>query len=134
MPATLIRNFAKRSDKPESEVERLWTKTKTLVRDQYGIDKPGEDASEDERSKYYALRVGILKRMLKLESDEQIAKALTELDLGDIASYFLGSGQKQLACAAKQCANNNRKGKCNLPTDAVSIDRNWECGSYARRS
>jgi hypothetical protein len=55
VPASLIRSFANRYNKSTEEVEKLWTKAKFIAKD-----------SDMEDNYKYA--VGILKRMLKLET------------------------------------------------------------------
>lgn len=62
MPNNIIKSFSDKSGKSEQEVERLWDKAKGLVKDQY----PNVAADSD---RYYSLVTGILKSMLKMESN-----------------------------------------------------------------
>jgi len=69
MPASMIPSFAKRSGKSEKEVEKLWHKAKGLAADQGHTEE-------------YDYIVGILKRMLRLNEDEQLEEsAQIKLDL-----------------------------------------------------
>ena len=64
MPAPIIKKYADETGKSESEVERLWKETEKLVNDQY-------PNVEKESDRWYALRVGILKTMLKIDQKEE---------------------------------------------------------------
>ena len=59
MPNNIVKSFAKKTGRPESEIEELWDKALDLAKKR-GIPKKSED--------FYAFIVGILKRMLKMES------------------------------------------------------------------
>ncbi len=62
MPSPLVKKFADETGKSVSEVEKLWKKAKEVVEKEYpDVDK------EDNR--FYALVVGVLKNMLKLEEN-----------------------------------------------------------------
>ena len=59
MPSPIIKSFAKKTDKTESEVEKLWKKAEDIVKKEYDKDKDDDS--------FYPIVVGILKRMLKIE-------------------------------------------------------------------
>ena len=61
MPSPLIKSFSDKSGKSEKEVEKLYKDAEDIVKDRY------KDV-EKESDRYYALVVGILKNMLKIES------------------------------------------------------------------
>jgi len=60
MPSDIVKSFAEKSGKSVQEVEALWNKAKEIVIEQ-GI-------SEDDKS-FYKILVGILKKMLKVETE-----------------------------------------------------------------
>lgn len=130
MPSALTRNFAARSGRPESEVERMWERTATLVTDQYGIREPKDDAQDEVKEAYYGLRLRALCTMLNLNESE----ALDEVGMSDVVSFLLGaSSGGALKCSAKLCANHGGKKLCALKVSEVSINRNWECNNYERK-
>jgi hypothetical protein len=57
-PANIIKSFAQDSGKSEEEVEKLWKEAK-------------EAADKADTDDYYAYAVGVLKKMLKLESKQR---------------------------------------------------------------
>jgi len=59
MPANIIKPFADKSGKSEEEVERLWKKAKQIAVD---------DGRAEEDENFYPYVVGILKKMLNIES------------------------------------------------------------------
>lgn len=61
MPSSVVVSFAKKTGKPESEIEKLWDNTKELVKKDY----PDVEVDSDN---YFQLVTGILKKRLKLES------------------------------------------------------------------
>ena len=61
MPAPLVKSFSDKSGKSEKEVEELYKDAEEIVKDRYSN-------VEKESDRYYALVVGILKNMLKIES------------------------------------------------------------------
>jgi|TARA_R100000278_G_scaffold113048_1_gene91065 hypothetical protein len=61
MPSPLIKSFSDKSGKSEKEVEELYKDAEEIVKDRYSN-------VEKESDRYYALVVGILKNMLKIES------------------------------------------------------------------
>lgn len=64
MPNNIVKSFAKKTGKSESEVERLWNKAEGIVKKDY------KDV-EKESDKYYQITTGILKNMLSLEGNEE---------------------------------------------------------------
>ena len=68
MPANIVKSFANKTGKSETEVETLWNKAK-------------EQAKEQGHSEEYDYIVGILKRMLKL--NESFRTLLERLNQGN---------------------------------------------------
>lgn len=68
MPAELVKSFAKKVGKSTKEVEKLWDKAKAIVAKEY------PDVEKD-TSQYYALVVGVLKKMVGLKES-----AIVEMD------------------------------------------------------
>lgn len=64
-PAGIIHSLALKSGKSDTEVEKMWSKAKDLVKEK-------EHKSEDDNG-YYALVVGYLKNMLGIKPDENAA-------------------------------------------------------------
>lgn len=60
MPSGIIKSFAQRSGKSVGEVERLWDVAKNAAKKKLGTDSG---------DRFYALTTGILKNILKLETD-----------------------------------------------------------------
>ena len=52
MPSNIVKSFAKKTDKTETEVEKLWDKAKEIAKKEY-------DKAEDDDS-FYPIVVGIL--------------------------------------------------------------------------
>lgn len=63
MPNNIVKSFADKSGKSETEVEKLWNKAEEIVKDKY-------DLTPDDEDKYYSLVTGVLKKMLKLVDEE----------------------------------------------------------------
>lgn len=63
MPAAMVKSFAQKTGLSVSDVEKKWEKSKELVKKEYPKIKENSD-------RFFALTVGILKRMLKMK--EQI--------------------------------------------------------------
>jgi hypothetical protein len=79
MPNVIIKSFAKKTDKSEKEVERLWDKSKKIVADQYDNVDPDSD-------QFYALTTGILKKMLSIKEskfDNIVYTILEKVDNGE---------------------------------------------------
>ena len=72
MPSNTVKSFAKRSGKSIETIERYWDEAQIVVKKQYS------DAPVDS-DRYYALVVGIVKRMLGIE-DMKVEKLETKLD------------------------------------------------------
>ena len=72
MPSNIVDSYAKKTNKPKKEIERLWSKAKGIVEKQYPDVDP-------ESSQYYALTVGILKKMLTVkESIRRLVRNIIE--------------------------------------------------------
>jgi hypothetical protein len=77
MPAAQIKSFAQRSRKSKKEIEELWEKAKNIAE---------EEGFSREDSRFYMYAVGVLKRILNLEStmlDQWDTKEETEKPEGD---------------------------------------------------
>lgn len=62
MPADLVKSFAKKTGKSVEDIEKMWKDVKV------SLVKQGEDKAKDD---FYGKLVGIMKKNLKLESDEE---------------------------------------------------------------
>jgi hypothetical protein len=62
MPNNIVKSFADKTGKDESEVEKLWNKAEEIVKDEYNIE-PSVD-------KFYPLVTGVLKKMLKIDESK----------------------------------------------------------------
>ncbi len=92
MPSPLIKSFSDKSGKSEKEVEELYKDAEDIVKDRY------KDV-EKESDRYYALVVGILKNMLKIESFtdffyETITEKKFSYNDGEKSNYFKYSPPK----------------------------------------
>ena len=63
MPSNAIKSFAEKSGKSKGEVERLYQKSKDIVRKEY--PRTPEDSEE-----FYQLVIGILKKIIKLQDED----------------------------------------------------------------
>ena len=81
MPSPLIKSFSDKSGKSEKEVEELYKDAEDIVKDRY------KDV-EKESDRYYALVVGILKNMLKIESFKEFYENNSWIDSGLSNEYF----------------------------------------------
>lgn len=75
MPANIVKSFAKKSGESEERVEELWNKAKKLVKDEYDIPEDSD--------RFYQLVVGILKKMLKIKTEEP---SITTTTAGNVSS------------------------------------------------
>jgi len=69
MPSNIIKSFAKKTNKSEAEVEKLWDKAKILAK-----DTAKKDNIEIDSGRYYAIVTGILKKMLKIDENINISE------------------------------------------------------------
>ncbi len=76
MPSSIVTSFAKRSGKPEDEVEELWKKAK----EQVAKDFPEVEKDSD---RFFKIVTGLLKKMLKLE--QAILPTTTTADIATFA-------------------------------------------------
>jgi hypothetical protein len=100
MPNPTIKSFAKKTNKSEKEVERLWDKSKKIVTDQYDDVEPNSD-------KFYALTTGILKKMLSIKEnkfDNIVYTILEKVDTGE-DPVKVPSNYKKLKGMKKQLFN-----------------------------
>lgn len=124
MPASSIPAFAKKSDKSESKVEKLWHKAKGIAKEQ-GL-KIGK--SKESKAKFYSYVTGILKKMLSItesEVQEQFGHLMTEMltsaDLSaaidwdetpsDVKDSHTGEKSKLPIHHSKKMKNKNKKKK-----------------------
>ena len=68
MPANIVKSFAMKSGKSEKEIERLWDKAISIAK---------EDGRKEDDENFYPFVVGILKKMLKMETEESQATITT---------------------------------------------------------
>jgi len=79
MPSSIIKSFANKTGKSESEVEKLWDKAKSIAKEEY----PKISVDSD---RYFSIVTGILKKMLKIDEGVEMKNELKEATLsGDIA-------------------------------------------------
>lgn len=64
MPNALVTSFAGKSGESVKNVEKLWSKSVEIAKDQYNLT--------DKSKKFYPTVVGILKKMLKMDESEGI--------------------------------------------------------------
>lgn len=77
MPNAIIKHFSDKSNKSVEEVEKLWNEAKKIAKKEYPDVKITDD-------KYYAIVVGILKKMLGFNEDVNPANpAITTSTMGD---------------------------------------------------
>tara|TARA_R110001592_G_scaffold329779_2_gene611698 strand:+ start:159 stop:503 length:345 start_codon:yes stop_codon:yes gene_type:complete len=63
MPNNIVKSFADKSGKNTKEVEKLWKKAESIVKDEYKLTPEDDD-------KFYSKVTGVLKKMLKLVDEE----------------------------------------------------------------
>lgn len=68
MPNNIIKSFAQRTGKTESEVEASWEKSKSIVSKQYPEVESGSE-------KFYKLITGVLKNMLSIKTENEGGEA-----------------------------------------------------------
>lgn len=68
MPNNIVKDFAKKSGKSESEVEKLWKKAKEISSEEFGKDE------KDFTDKEWSYTTGVLKNMLNLDEKEKKEK------------------------------------------------------------
>jgi hypothetical protein len=73
MPANIVKTLADKSGESIERVEELWDKAKLIVKKEYNITK--------ESDKFYALVVGILKKMLKINEESDASTTTTSVGL-----------------------------------------------------
>ena len=86
MPSNIIKSFADKTGKSESEVEKLW-------------DKAKEIADESNHKEDYDYIVGILKKMLKLNEDK--------MRFRDLLENFNDDVSKEISLELKNRVNKN---------------------------
>lgn len=79
MPASIVKSFAQKSGKTETEVEELWTKAKEI-------------AKENGREEEYDYIVGVLKKMLSLNEEDAGGDAGGGTTSADVAGVELPVG------------------------------------------
>ena len=72
MPANIIKQLADKSGESTKRVEELWDKAKSIVKKEYS-----DISKEDDR--FYALVVGILKKMLKITEESNASMTTTSV-------------------------------------------------------
>jgi hypothetical protein len=85
MPAPVIGKLAREAGRTEAEAEALWAKAKAAAKDRYGLP---------EGDRFYALVMGIFKRMLGLTDGEEHAVC------GRCASPLAGGAVACTGCGA----------------------------------
>jgi hypothetical protein len=76
MPSNIVKSFAKKTGKPESEIEFLYIKAKAIAKDE------GRKESDED---FYPYVTGILKKMLSIKED------LSEEDYLDLIAEMTGT-------------------------------------------
>jgi len=76
MPNNIVKSFAKESNKSISEVEKLWDKSKEIVKSEY------KDVKEDS-AEFYKLVTGVLKKQLGINESQEILDELVHLKFRD---------------------------------------------------
>jgi hypothetical protein len=71
MPSNVVKSFAEKSGKSVAEVEKLWSKAKSIVKKEYPDIEPETD-------RWYSLVTGTLKKMVGLKESSAIDRALCE--------------------------------------------------------
>lgn len=107
MPANVVKSLADKSGESIERVEELWDKAQEIVTSEYNITK--------ESDKFYPLVTGILKKMLKITSEDADASITTStagLGAGqDGAHYkYMGMVKRNDKKQCKKCKN--EKCKC----------------------
>lgn len=70
MPNNIIKSFAQRTGKSESEVETAWDKAKDITKKQYPEVEMGSE-------KFYKLLTGVLKKMLSIKTENEGGEGAT---------------------------------------------------------
>lgn len=73
MPSNIVKSFAEKTGKSESEVERLWNIAK---------DEVGKKGIPEDSDRYYKIVTGILKRMLKIDEESSPTITTTSVEVG----------------------------------------------------
>ena len=106
MPAAVIQSFAKRSNLPEKRVEELYVKATKLVEQSYKLTK-------EDGQKFYALVVGILKKMCKIKDDVTVYICeICKSTVHDTDNFCIHCGRKFLidtGCGVKKRAKKKKK-------------------------
>lgn len=106
MPSGIISSFASRSGKSTGEVETLWNKAKAAAKKQLGTDSG---------DRFYKLTTGILKRMLKLETEVAVAAPTNTISTANIAPSQSGNFASKLSYISKR----TKKSKKNEAMDLI---------------
>ena len=112
MPADVVKSLADKSGESIERVEELWNKAQKLVTSEYNITK--------ESDKFYPLVTGILKKMLKIKSEESDASITTTSMGGADAQHakYMGMVKRNDTKPCKKCKNK----KCKCTNEGF---RNW---------
>jgi hypothetical protein len=109
MPSNIVKSFAKKTGKSESEVEKLWDRAKKSAKDQ---------GRKETDPKFYNLVTGILKKMLKINegrkllSFKRFMNEAKKYDSSDIQKAIHKAGYKAVATGASmtnQVFSGNKK-------------------------
>jgi rRNA maturation endonuclease Nob1 len=117
MPTNLVKTFAEKTGKEDAEIEKLFKKAKDIVDKEYpNIEKGGD--------RYWALAVGIVKKMLKLEESMNFAKYYKLIEENP-------DKDKEFTVLCPSCAKemNSPKGS-NIPTEGTKCPK---CGKKMKK-
>jgi len=115
MPNNIVKSFAKKTGKSETEVETLWDRAVDIVNDEY------KDI-EKESDKFYQITTGILKNMLSLEGLEVEPNPILE-DYMDLIKGALNNKKERINVKPVEKA----KDKFNDP-DVIDTNSNYNDG------
>jgi len=96
MPADVVKSLADKSGESIKKVEDLFNKAQKIVKDEYNITK--------ESDKFYPLVTGILKKMLKITTEESD---------GSITTTSMGGANAQHSKYMGMVKRNDKKKKKN---------------------